>query len=191
MDRTDDLAAAALRIVTAHGLPAVTFRAVAAESGWSLGAVQKTFRTKDELIRATLAHAQESVSTQLSIDPGRPTLRAWLVELVMATLPLDDARRSACLVSVAVSDRAPFDPALARSLADWDAELRGRLALLAGRARHEGELDPAVQGDALARSVLAFAAGLAGQLLYDPVDEAGVLALVRSTMAALTPEPPD
>jgi hypothetical protein len=51
--------------------------------------------------------------------------------------------------------------------------------------------DPAVRGDTLARSVLAFAAGLAGQLLYDPVDEAEVLALVRSTMAALTPGPPD
>ena len=55
----------------------------------------------------------------------------------------------------------------------------------------QGELDPAVQGDALARSVLAFAAALASQWLYDPVDEAGVLALVRSTTAALTPAPPD
>lgn len=191
MDRTADLAAAALRIVTTQGLPAVTFRAVAAESGWSLGAVQKTFRTKDDLIRATLTHAQESVSTQLSVDPGRPTLRAWLVELVMATLPLDDARRSACLVSVAVSDRAPFDPALARSLGEWDADLRGKFALLAGRARHEGELDPDVHGDILARAVLAFAAGLAGQLLYDPADEADVLRLVQATVAALTPGPSD
>lgn len=190
MDRTGELAAAALRIVTAQGLPAVTFRAVAAESGWSLGAVQKTFRTKDDLIRATLEHAQAAVNERLSVDPGRPTLRAWLVDLVMATLPLDDARRSACLVSVAVADRAPFDNTLALSLAASDAELRGKLALLAGRARQEGELDPAVQGDSLARAVLAFAAGLAGQLLYDPVAEADVVVLVRNTMTALTPAPP-
>ncbi|WEO77447.1 TetR family transcriptional regulator C-terminal domain-containing protein [Cryobacterium sp. SO2] len=187
MDRTGELAAAALRLVTAGGLPAVTFRSVAAESGWSLGAVQKTFPTKDALIRATLSYAQATIALQVSVDPGRPTLRAWLVELVMATLPLDDARRSACLVSVAVSDRAPFDPEVAHSLAGWDAEVRGNLARLAGRARHEGELHPEVDGENLARAVLAFAAGLAGQLLYDPVDEATVLALVQSTMAALTP----
>ena len=189
MDRTDELAAAALRLVTVGGLPAVTFRSVAAESGWSLGAVQKTFPTKDALVRATLAYAQSSIAVRLSVDPGRPTLRAWLVELVMATLPLDAARRSACLVGVAVSDRAPFDPELAGSLAAWDAELRGNLARLAGRARHEGELHPLVDGEDLARAVLAFAAGLAGQLLYDPVDEATVLALVQGVVAGLTPGP--
>lgn len=27
-------------------------------------------------------------------EPGRPTLRAWLVELMLAVLPLDDARRA-------------------------------------------------------------------------------------------------
>jgi len=187
MDRTDELAAAALRIVTAAGLPAVTFRSVAAESGWSLGAVQKTFPTKNDLIRATLAYAQETIGARLSVNPGRPTLRAWLVDLVMSTLPLDDARRSACIVSVAVADRAPFDPGLAASLAETDAELRGKLALLAGRARQEGELHPQVDGGNLARAVLAFAAGLAGQLLYDRVDEGAVLAMVESTITALTP----
>ena len=189
MDRTDELAAAALRLVTVGGLSAVTFRSVAAESGWSLGAVQKTFPTKEALVRATLAYAQSSISVRLSVDPGRPTLRPWLVELVMATLPLDDARRSACLISVAVSDRAPFDPELAASLAAWDADLRGKLQLLAGRARFEGELHPDVDGDVLARAVLAFAAGLAGQLLYAPRDEADVRPLVQATLAALTPAP--
>lgn len=189
MDRTDELAAAALRIVTDRGLPAVTFRAVAAESGWSLGAVQKTFRTKDDLVRATLTYAQASVTARLSVDPGRPTLRAWLGDLVLATLPLDDARRSACLIGVAVSDRAPFDPELAGALSAWDAELCASIARLAARARSEGELHPAVDGEHLARAVVAFAAGLAGQLLYDRRDEEGVLALVRATIEALTPPP--
>lgn len=37
----------------------------------------------------------------------------------------------------------------------------------------------------LARACLAFAAGLAGQLLHDPRPEAEVRALVTSTVAAL------
>lgn len=189
MKRTDELAAGALRIVTRDGLAAVTFRAVAAESGWSLGAVQKTFRTKRELISATLVYAQTRVSDVVSVDPGRPTLREWLVNLVVATLPLDDDRRSACLIGVAFSDRAPFDGEIAEALRAWDQEVRHRLGMLAGRAHAEGELDRRIDGDRLARAVLAFAAGLASQLLYDPMDEESARILVTSTIGALTLTP--
>jgi len=41
--RQGELADAALRILGRDGIAAVSFRAVAAESGWSLGAVQKAF----------------------------------------------------------------------------------------------------------------------------------------------------
>jgi len=187
--RTDELASAALRIVARDGLAAVTFRGVAAESGWSLGAVQKTFRSKTELIGATLTYAQDRVSAEVSVEPGRPTLCEWLVNLVMATLPLDADRRSACLIGIAFSDRAPFDPNIAESLQAWDQELRTRLGMLAGRAHAEGELDRRIDGERLARSVLAFAAGLASQLLYDPIDEETTRALVTSTLRALTAPP--
>lgn len=186
MKRTDELASAALRIVTRDGLAAVTFRGVAAESGWSLGAVQKTFRSKSELIGATLTYAQNRVSDEVSVDPGRPTLSEWLVNLVMATLPLDDERRSACLIGIAFSDRAPFDPEIAESLRAWDQELRHRLGMLAGRAHAEGELDRRIDGERLARAVLAFATGLASQLLYDPMDEESARSLVASTIGTLT-----
>lgn len=189
MKRTDELASAALRIVAREGLSAVTMRAVAAESGWSLGAVQKTFRLKSDLIRATLTYAQNQVSDAVSIEPGRPTLCEWLVGLVMATLPLDEERRSSCLIGLAFSDRAPFDPEIATSLREWDQKVRSQLGRLAARAHAEGELDRSVDGDQLARAVLAFAAGLASQLLYDPIDEGSASVIVTSTIRALTPSP--
>ncbi|MBH0130798.1 TetR/AcrR family transcriptional regulator [Salinibacterium sp. NK8237] len=189
MKRTDELAAAALRIVTRDGLAAVTFRAVASESGWSLGAVQKTFRSKSELIGATLTYAQSRVSDAVSVEPGRPSLRDWLVNLVIATLPLDDDRRSACLIGVAFSDRAPFDSDIAESIRAWDQELRHKLGMLAGRAHAEGELDRRIDGDQLARAVLAFASGLASQLLYDPIDEEAARSLVTSIIWSLTAVP--
>ncbi|WP_106213821.1 TetR/AcrR family transcriptional regulator [Glaciihabitans tibetensis] len=189
MERTDELASAALRIVTRDGLSGVTFRAVATESGWSLGAVQKTFRSKSDMIAATLRYAQSSVSDQVSSEPGRPTLADWLIGLVMATLPLDDERRSACLVGIAFADRAPFDPKIAVTLASWDNELRSRLTLLARRAHEEGELSRAMSADALSRAVLAFAAGLASQLLYDPISEDAAHAVVSATIRALVISP--
>jgi hypothetical protein len=58
------------------------------------------------------------------------------------------------------------------------------------RAVHEGELDPSIDHERLARLILSLAAGLAGQLLYDDVPENHVRALVDMAIRALlTPAP--
>ena len=87
--RQIELADAALRIVARQGMRAVTFRSVAAESGWSLGAVQKAFATKVDLHTAMFARLRGSVGPAPTHEPGRPTLHAWLVALVASVLPLD------------------------------------------------------------------------------------------------------
>lgn len=68
--RQSELADVALAIVAREGMAAVTFRAVAAESGWSLGAVQKAFRAKDELVRAMFIRLRERGA---SPSPGGET----------------------------------------------------------------------------------------------------------------------
>jgi hypothetical protein len=79
----------------------------------------------------------------------------------------------------------PYDAAIAHSLADGDAEIRGNLKLLFLRAVHEGELDPSIDHERLARLILSMAAGLAGQLLYDDVPENHVRPLVDMAIRAL------
>jgi AcrR family transcriptional regulator len=183
--RIEEFADATLRVVVRDGLAGVSYRSVAAESGWSLGAVQKAFPTKRSLLGAALHRTRSLVPAQIGTAPGRPTLRSWLVELVLRTLPLDEQRRRVVLVGMAFADRAPYDTAIARSLADGDAELRASLQLLFRRAVHEGELDPAIDQERLARLILSLAAGLAGQLLYDELPENQVLALVEMGIQAL------
>lgn len=185
--RTRELATAALRVVSREGLNALSFRTLAAEAGCSLGAVQKAFASKEEILAAVVAEAQRNVTVAVTAEPGRPTLRAWLVELVIATLPLDTDRRSASLIGVALSDRAPFDAELAQSLKTSDDELRAKLALLTGRAIAEGEVHASVQPPLLARAIVALMAGLAGQLLYDPQPEEAVRTMLASTIDSLLP----
>lgn len=188
--RIEEFADATLRVVVRDGLAGVSYRSVAAESGWSLGAVQKAFPTKRQLLGAALHRTRSLVPAQIGTAPGRPALRSGLVELVLRTLPLDEQRRRVVLVGMAFADRAPYDAAIARSLADGDAEIRGNLQLLFRRAVHEGELDPSIDHEHLARLILSLAAGLAGQLLYDDVPENHVRALVDMAIRALlTPAP--
>lgn len=183
--RTGEFAEAALAIVAREGLAALSFRTVAAESGWSLGAVQKAFATKQQLVEVTFAHAQRKVALDASEAPGEPTLHVWLVNLVMATLPLDAERRAAVVISSAFADRAAIDPVIAAAAAESDAAIRSQLIRLFAWRRAEGELISHASDEQLARAILATATGLASQLLYDPAPEGDVESLVNTTVGAL------
>jgi len=64
--RRRELAAALRRVVSRGGVESASIRAVAAEAGWSLGAVQYYFSTRDELLlfagRQLLADAEARIA---------------------------------------------------------------------------------------------------------------------------------
>lgn len=174
-DRVEEFADAALRLVARDGLSALSFRTVARESGWSLGAVQKAFASKEDLLHGALERAQSTVTGTFSAAPAKPTLNRWLVDLVLATLPLDAPRRAAVIIGVAFADRAPFDERIAISIRAGDDAMRHQLVRLFAWRRAEGEFDAQLDDETLAEAILAFAGGLAARLLYDPhpADEVG------------------
>ena len=169
--RQSELADAALRIVARDGLVAVSFRSVAAEAGWSVGAVQKAFPSKDRMLAAAFARLRERAAPLPPGEPGRPTLAGWLVELLLGILPLDLDRTAAQRQGDAFAQLALLDPEVAQAVADSDAQVRGLLASLVGRARAEGEVGDRVDPATTAWAVLALAQGLAAQLLYAPEPE--------------------
>ena len=182
----EQFADAVLTIVGRAGYSAVSFRAVAAEAGWSLGALQKAFATKDDLLDAALKLAQRRAEQRIALaPPGQPTLHAWLVNLVMETLPLDEERRNGCLVDAAFAERAAFTPRFAASIVEWDAAMRDQLEMLFRGHQQAGALDSRMDPQILARSLLALAAGLATQLLYDPQPDNTVRALLDEAVGSL------
>lgn len=172
--RQAEFADAALRLLAREGMAAVSFRTVAAEAGMSLGAVQKAFPSKDAMLRIMFARLRATASRSAMVEPGRPTLRAWLVDLMVSVLPLDRPRRAAELQGAAFAERAAFDPVIGAAVAASDHELRDAIARLVGRAHAEGEVPASVDPDAAAWAVLAFLQGMASQLLYDPAPEDAV-----------------
>ena len=170
--RQAEFADAGLRLLARDGMAAVSFRTVAAEAGMSLGAVQKAFPSKAVMLASMFSRLRATASAPVLADPGRPTLRAWLVTLMVAVLPLDEARRAAELQGAAFAERAAFDPDIAAAIATSDDEMRTGLAQLVQRAQSEGEVDESVDPDAAAAALLALMQGMATQLLYDPKPEA-------------------
>lgn len=171
-------------------MAAVTFRNVAAEAGMSLGAVQKAFAAKDELMRGMFCRMRESAVASVRGEPGRPALRRWLTELTVTVLPLDDARRTAQLHASAFAERAAFDAVLGDAIAAGDHEVIDNVARLIGRAVAEGEVGAEIDAYAAARAWLALTQGFATQLLYTPREETAVTADVAFAIERLLgPEP--
>ena len=182
--RQRQFADAGLSIMDAEGLPGVTFRRVAAQAGMSVGAVQKAFPAKADLLVAMLERMRDRAAEPAIGEPGRPTLREWLCRLTLQILPLDEERRRQELRSEEFSQAALHDPGLASRLEGDDSRLRSLIASLVGRAVAEGEIAP-TDPEAVASAWLAYFAGLTAQLVLAPRDEASVAADVGWTIDRL------
>lgn len=183
--RETEFADAALRVVTSEGLSAVTFRAVAAEASSSLGALQKCFASKEQLLGAVVRRAQELIVLDAQADPGHPDLLTWLTNLALPMMPLTEKRRAAVLVDASYSLEAAGSADEAAVAAGREAELRGRLTGVIKAARAAGEHASTLDDEEVAHTYLAFVGGLAVQLLYDPRPDEEVTSLIRRTIRAL------
>lgn len=112
-ERRAQLAAAAARIIGRSGIGAVTLRNVAAECGWTTGALTHYFADKQELLELTmeqsLAARRERWSTaRASLQPG-DVLRQTMFEV----LPTDETSRLHWTVTFAFVAQAASEPRLA------------------------------------------------------------------------------
>lgn len=165
--RQQAYADAGLAVMARDGMGAVSYRSVAAEAGMSLGAVQKSFATKDELLQAMLARFRAAAAAPAVAVPSQPTLVDWLVALTLQILPLNERSRRQEIVATGFGNLAHINQAFSLALRTEDAELVGRIASLIGRAIAEGEIQP-VDPTRAARIWLALVQGYGSQLLYDP-----------------------
>ncbi|GAB3565147.1 TetR/AcrR family transcriptional regulator [Spelaeicoccus albus] len=183
--RQQQIVDAALRIVARDGLPAASFRVLAAEVGCSLGAVQKAFPSRDALLAASFARLRERAVPLPAGEPGRPTLHAWLVELLLRLLPLDEERRAAQRQGDAFAQWALAQPSVAAAIAESDQHIRALLASLVRRARAEKEIPAHVDAASTAWALLALAQGSASQLLYSPEPEDEVRRRLNAAIGAM------
>ena len=150
--RRAEIVAAVGRVVLAEGTTAATVRRVAAEAGWSAGAVRHYFPDQAALLRSVIARAYEQVPARvethlrawfedaaLRSDPERAVRAAQL--LMEEVLPLDEQRLLEMHVWLATMDSARHDPELEQVRRDAFGGLRqlARIAVSWVRAR---PLDP-------------------------------------------------
>jgi AcrR family transcriptional regulator len=162
-ERRRELTDAAARLIAKSGIGALSLRAVAAEAGWSTGALTHYFPGKSDLLLATLTASLDRRRAQRKRPDGGDVwdeLRAGLA----AVLPLDDDSRRHWMVTVAFCAEAAADVDLARAQRDAYRHHLRNVADLVGRAA-PGADDLAVSR---AEWLIALTDGVALQALFDP-----------------------
>ena len=161
-ERRTELTDAAARVIARAGIEAVTMREVAAEAGWTTGALTPYFADKRALLLATF---QASLDHRRSLRPNPTTTSA--TELLRRTLegalPLDESRRRHWLVTLTCCTHAAADELLAGAQRDAYREFRGYVTELVSQLGL-GLPDPARR---VAERLIAGVDGIAIQALFD------------------------
>ncbi|MGA5894730.1 TetR/AcrR family transcriptional regulator [Streptomyces venetus] len=173
------IGAALLQLVSERGLDEVSVRTVASATGRSPGAVQKYFRTKDEMLTFAAELAGERIERRMAgVDTTLPLRRA-LRELILTTLPVDAERRAEATAQLAFAVHAAHHPHLAAIRRRVDEDVRQALAAWLAAAGH------GTDATAVADAVIALSDGLALRMLYTPQEHEQLLVALDRALDVL------
>lgn len=154
---------AAVRVLAREGLPALTFRTVAAEARVSPGRVQHYARTSKGLITLTFRHVQELTQKRVrdSVSSAPSPSPIDVVEATLqALIPQSDQDRTMLQVAAAVELHALTDSTLAEELRGGRIELIRFLTDQLNVERSAKRSPEPVAPDRAATTLLATAEGL-------------------------------
>ncbi|MCZ0983453.1 TetR/AcrR family transcriptional regulator [Streptomyces diastatochromogenes] len=169
-EREEQIVAAAVRVLSSVGVPAMTLRAVAAEAGIPLGTLHYVFPAKDQLLRAVMGKVVQDISEALraeaELDQGvehafRQGITTFWSRLVEGGLGLQIMQYELTTYSL----RAEGAADLARSQYERYGSLVTEFCEQAAQAAGER---CAIGYDALGRLTLALIDGLILQYVANP-----------------------
>ena len=169
-ERRRQIIDAVIRTTTTGGLQAATFRSIAKEAGVSVRLVQYYFGTKDELLADTLVEvgkrSVERISHTMSTLGPDPSPKDKIATIFEQFLPIDEPRREAMLVFIALRTASLTDPSLRTSdRAGLDRSLIQTVQTELERAVADGDARPGLDPHSEAVMLVGTMTGIANGLL--------------------------
>jgi len=169
-ERRRQIIDAVIRTTTTGGLQAATFRSIAKEAGVSVRLVQYYFGTKDELLADTLVEvgkrSVERISHTMSTLGPDPSPKDKIATIFEQFLPIDEPRREAMLVFIALRTASLTDPSLrASDKAGLDRSLIQTVQSELERAVADGDARPGLDPHSEAVMLVGTMTGIANGLL--------------------------
>ncbi|MFJ9179603.1 TetR/AcrR family transcriptional regulator [Streptomyces sp. NPDC102360] len=194
-DRRRRIAEAVCTLIARSGMEAVSLRDVAAEAGVSMGAVQRCFHTKEDMLLFALEHISQLVgerANQRIAATSTPQAAATLLSHTLAELALlDEASRTQAHVWLAFVAHAPTGEKLATVLRDTYGKLHDLIAWLVRYGQGTREFLQSLDPDLEAHTLLALADGLTAHVLAGHHSPATARATLQRHIDRLLEDTPD
>jgi len=172
---------AAERLFAEDGYAGVSMPAIAKASGITAGAIYKHFDSKEDLFFEVVQRAVHSVRTAVDRGAGGADLPRIVANYTIGQLRL--VRLLAIEIHAASTRHAKVRRLLRRSIEGNIAEMKGMIE----GAQRAGRIDPTLDAEKLASTVLVFVMGLTHMetLLPQFIDDAAWHAFVEARIAAM------
>lgn len=165
-----DLADAALALVASEGVSAVTTRAVAKKSGWTIGVINHYFKSRHDLLLATLRRASEiQGKVYKDLDEQNPDAMEKLHRLVESFLPLDERRLALTRIFLFFYAEGAAEETARIEIAGFLARWRNVVSSALTAAQEQGLIDPALGIETATLSLVGALDGLSFEAVLDPV----------------------
>lgn len=162
--RRSELADAAAHVIARDGIDGASLRSVAAEAGWTTGALVHYFANKRELLAFTL---QSSLDRRRSRHAERSAVPAVALRAVLfEALPTTAATRLHWIVTLAFTAQASADPDLATIQRDAYRSFRTTVTSLLCAIDSDPRTHATAEQEA--ERLIALVDGIALQALFDP-----------------------
>lgn len=164
----EQLLAAASRVFARHGYHGASMNEIAAEAGFSKGALYWNFTSKEDLFLALLDELDEQLRELIASTSATPMYAPRTGELSRGLSAVLTDARDVVLLFHEYSALAVRDPKVTERYAARNARMRAEIAAVA-RNRHEaGGVPLAIPAEDLATALIALVDGLSIQQLTEP-----------------------
>lgn len=179
-EHPDPIILAVWQVMAESGMGAVSMRTVAAAADVSVGRIQYRFRTKEDLVHASLAAMIAGAAARHGRVAADVDTRQALWSLLSQSIPRDEDARVGVSIFYQYVAAAINHPGLAQLLSDAkDGAEQGAAALI---ARVDARVaDPRAE----ARALIATADGLAMRVLLGGLPASAAERALRSAVAAV------
>ena len=188
-ERRRELAGAVWRVILRDGVEGVSVREVAAEAGWSAGALRHYFGTKEELLASAARLLEERVVRRLQKSTGGLTPREAVRAALCEVLPLDEDRRMEGEVWFAYMSRSLVDKKIAEEHGIVFDGVRELCVRITREMSKIGHLAPGLDSDREAARLHALVDGLAVHGLVERLSEDEMLAVLDAHLDEILREP--
>ncbi|MFI6375147.1 TetR/AcrR family transcriptional regulator [Streptomyces sp. NPDC050546] len=182
-ERRSRIAEAVCALIARSGMETVSLRDVATEAGVSMGAVQRCFRTKEDMMLFALEHVSQRVgerAEQRIAAASTPQAASTLLSHTLAELALlDEASKTEAHVWLAFVSRAPAGERLPAVLRDTYGKLHDLIVWLIRYGQDTQEIPEHLDAVEEAHALLALADGLTVHVLAGHHSPEAALAVLQ------------